>query len=82
VRSYNHCCSGKVKISTKLGRAFKSDHGGFCIYVKTHMQTKKINYLTGINKEKDFELTAVEILDYKLIVCVCVDYLMVISLHC
>jgi hypothetical protein len=37
------------------------------------MQTKKINYLQGINKEEDFELTAVEILDYKLIiVCVCV----------
>jgi hypothetical protein len=35
------------------------------------MQTKEINYLQGISKEKDFEMTAVETLDYKLII-VCV----------
>ena len=47
-------------------------------------QTKEINYLRGISKEKDFEMTAVEIMDYKLIivfVCVCTDHLMVISLY-
>jgi hypothetical protein len=47
----------------------KSDHGGSCIFVKHHVQSKEINYL----QEKDFEMTAVEIMDYKLIiVCVCV----------
>jgi len=44
------------------------------------MQTKVINYLQGISKEKDFEMTAVEILDYKMII-VCIDHLMAISLH-
>ena len=32
------------------------------------MKTTAINYLKGISKEKDFEMTAVEILDYKLII--------------
>ena len=46
------------------------------------MQTKEINYLKAISKKKDFEMTAVEILDYKLIiVCVCIDHRMMISLH-
>ena len=37
------------------------------------MQTKEIIYLKGISKEKEFEMTALEILDRKLItVCVCV----------
>jgi hypothetical protein len=41
--------------------------------VKHHVQTKEVNYLNGISKEKDFEMTTVEILDYELIiVCVCV----------
>jgi hypothetical protein len=33
------------------------------------MQTKEINYLKGINKEKDSEMTAVEIMDYEFIMC-------------
>jgi hypothetical protein len=69
------------KLSSNFSRS-KRDHGGSCIYFKRHVQTKEINYLRGINKEKDFEMTAVEILDYKLIiVCVCIDHLMMISLH-
>jgi exonuclease III len=62
----------KLKLASNFSRS-KSDHGGSCIYVKHHVQTKEINYLKGISKEKDFEMTAVEILDYKwIIVCVCV----------
>jgi hypothetical protein len=71
----------KFKLDSNFSRS-KSDHGGSCIYVKHHVQTKEINYLKGITKEKDFEMSAVEILDYKLIiVCVSTDHLMVISLH-
>jgi hypothetical protein len=60
----------KLKLASSFSRN-KSDHGGSCIYLKHNVQTKEINYLHGISKEKDFEMTAVEILDYKLIV-VCV----------
>jgi len=49
----------------------KSIHGGTCIYVKHYLQTKEVNYIKGISKEKDFEMTAVEIPDYDLnVVCV------------
>ena len=62
----------KFKLANNFSRS-KSDHDGSCIYVKHHVQTKEINYLQGISKEKDFEITAVEILDYKLIIVyVCV----------
>ena len=62
----------KFKLARNFNRS-KSNHGGSCIYVKYHVQTKEINYLKGISKEKDFEMTEVEILDCKLIiVCVCV----------
>jgi len=62
----------KFKLASNFSRS-KSDHGGSCIYVKLHMQTKEINYLLGICKEKDLEMTVVEILDYKLtVVCGCV----------
>ena len=41
-----------------------------------------MNYIKGISKEKDFEMTAVEIPDYDLVVvCVCIDLLMVIFLY-
>jgi len=44
------------------------------------MQTKEVNYLKGISKEKDFEMTAVEILECELLI-VCIDLLTVISLY-
>jgi hypothetical protein len=69
------------KLASNCSRR-KCDHGGSSIYVKHHVQNKEINYLKRISKEKDFEMTAVTILDYKLIiVCVCIDHVMVISLH-
>jgi exonuclease III len=60
----------KFKMASNSSRS-RSDHGVSCIYVKHHVQPKEINYLKGISKEKDFEMTAVEMLDYKLII-VCV----------
>ena len=60
----------KFKLASNFNRS-KSDHGGSSIYVKYHVQTKEINYLKVMSKEKDFKMTAVEILDYKLII-VCV----------
>ena len=41
----------KFKLANNFSRS-KSDHGGSCIYVKHHVQTKEINYLQGISKEK------------------------------
>ena len=41
----------KYKLASNFSRS-KSDDGGSCIYVKHHMQTKEINYLQGINKER------------------------------
>ena len=41
----------KFKLANNFSRS-KSDHGGSCIYVKYDVQTKEINYLQGISKEK------------------------------
>jgi exonuclease III len=50
-----------------------SEHGGSCIYVRKYLQTKEVNCFHGISREKDFEKTVVELLDYKIII-VCVVY--------
>jgi hypothetical protein len=48
-----------------------SEHGGSCIFVKKYIHTEEVIYFKGINKEKDFEMSVVELLDYKIIlVCV------------
>jgi hypothetical protein len=52
----------KFKLASNFSRN-KSDHGGSCIYVKHRVQTKEVNYLKRISKEKDFEMTVVEIMD-------------------
>jgi exonuclease III len=58
------------KLTSNFSRS-KSIHGGTCIYVKNYLQTREVNYIKEIGKEKDFEMSAVEILDYDLIfVCV------------
>jgi len=49
----------------------KSTHGGTCIYVRYYLQTKEMNYIQGISEEKVFEVSAVEIVEYNLVV-VCV----------
>jgi len=57
----------EFKLTSNFSRS-KSIRGGTCIYVKHYLQTKEVNYIKGISKEKDFEMTAVKILDYNLIV--------------
>jgi hypothetical protein len=72
----------EFKLASNFSRS-KSSHGGSSIYVEHYTQTKEVNYLKGISKEKDFEMTAEEILECELIivcVCVCID-LTVISLY-
>jgi hypothetical protein len=44
---------------------FNSNHGGSCIFVRKGWQNKEINYLKGIGSEKRFEMTVVELLDFK-----------------
>jgi exonuclease III len=44
---------------------------GPCIYVREYLQTKKVNCVQGLSKEKEFELSIVELVDYKFIlVCI------------
>ena len=46
-------------------------HGGSCLYVKKGISTKELNCLKGISVEKDFELSATELVDYGyIIVCI------------
>jgi hypothetical protein len=49
----------------KLVSIFSSNHGGPCIFVWKVCQNKKINYLKGIGSKKRFEMTVVELLDFK-----------------
>jgi hypothetical protein len=37
------------------------------MYVKEYVQTKEQNYLQELCKEKDFEVSTVELLDYKIV---------------
>jgi hypothetical protein len=60
----------EFKLTSNSSRS-KSIHGGTFIYVKHYLQTREVNYINGISKEKDFEMSALEFLDYDLIV-VCV----------
>jgi hypothetical protein len=39
-------------------------HGGSCIYVKKSICTKELNCFQGISMEKDFEMSATELVDY------------------
>jgi hypothetical protein len=48
-----------------------SEHGGSGIYVKEYVQTKVQNCLKELCKEKDFEISIVELFDYN-IVLVCI----------
>jgi exonuclease III len=57
----------------KLVSSFNRNNrgGGSCIFVRKFLHTKEINYLYGIGLEKSFELSAVELVDLK-IVLVCI----------
>lgn len=43
---------------------FRSNHGGSCIFVGKERRTK-VNYLEGIGSEKVFEMSTVQLLDFK-----------------
>ena len=43
-----------------------SEHGGSGIYVKDCLVTKEINYFAGINEEKIFEMSLIELPAYQL----------------
>ena len=49
-------------LTSKFSRS-NSTHGGTCIYVRQYLQRREIKYIQGISKEKDFEISAVEIVD-------------------
>jgi hypothetical protein len=38
-------------------------HGGSCIYVRKYLQTKEVGCLQRLSKEKDFEMSVVELVD-------------------
>jgi len=52
-----------------------------CIYVRKYLNTKEVNSFQGINKEKDFEMNVVELLDYKVFLCVSINHLTVTSIY-
>jgi hypothetical protein len=62
-------------VDFKLVSAFcriSSEHGGSGIYVKDSLVTKEISYFVGINEEKTFEMSLIELPEYQLcVVCVC-----------
>ena len=43
-------------------------HGGSCIYVKEHLSTKETKYCDTVNVDKEFELTATELIDKNVII--------------
>jgi exonuclease III len=48
----------------------RNEHGGSCIYVKEYLQTKELNYLQKLGKEKVFKMSVAELLNYKVVVCI------------
>lgn len=52
----------KFKLISNFSRK-TSDCDGSCIYVSQHLHTKEVNYLQGIIKQKDLEISATELPD-------------------
>jgi hypothetical protein len=46
------------------------ERGGSCIYVRDRVQTKEQNCVQELCKDKDFEMSIVELVDYKNSSCV------------
>jgi hypothetical protein len=61
-------------INFKLVSAFSGTsrtHGGSCFYVKDSIVTKDIDYFTTLSEDKNFELSLIELVNYKIfIVCI------------
>ena len=71
----NHATLNSTNIANfKLGSAFcrkSNTYGGSCIYVKENILIRNIDYFTSLDDEKNFEVSLIELVDYKLyIVCV------------
>jgi hypothetical protein len=45
-----------------------SDHGGSCIFIKKGVTTKELNFLKELGEEKNFELSVIELIRYKVII--------------
>jgi hypothetical protein len=64
-------------VDFKLVSAFcrsSSEHGGSGIYVKDSLETKEIHYFVDISEEKIFEMSLIELSEYKL-------YIQCITIH-
>jgi hypothetical protein len=57
----------QYKLVSHCGRK-NYNHGGSCIYVKKSICTKDVNCLQGISVEKDFEMSASEVVTYGYII--------------
>jgi exonuclease III len=49
----------------------KCNYGGTCIFVQEDSYTKELKYLKDLYSEKEFEMSAVELVDFKFVV-ICV----------
>jgi hypothetical protein len=54
------------KLVSKFSR-IRNEHGGSYIYVRDTVQTKEQNCVQELCKEKDFEMSIVELVDYKIV---------------
>ena len=71
----NHAMLNSTNISNfKLASAFcrkSSAHRGSCIYVKENIIIREIDYFTSLSEEKNFEISLINLVDYKLyVVCI------------
>jgi hypothetical protein len=48
-----------------------NNHGGSCIFVLKKLKTRELTFLTNLGREKVFEISAIELVDFKIIV-VCI----------
>jgi exonuclease III len=47
------------------------NHGGFCIFVLNELKTRVLTFLMNLSMQKIFEISAIELLDFKIII-VCI----------
>jgi len=63
------------KLVSSFSRKYRT-HGGSCIYVKNNISTKDIDYFTTFGEEINFELSLIELIDFKLYIGVSIEHLM------
>jgi hypothetical protein len=58
------------KLGSKFSR-IRNERGGSCVYVRHTVRTKEQNCVKELCKEKVFEMSIVELVDYKIaLVCI------------